>query len=138
MRRLLYGSCRIVLITAVLAFAFIINAQAATIYVPDDYPTIQQAVDAALPGDTIIVRDGTYVENIFVHTPNLTIKSESGPENCIVQSPDKWVPFVVGVDYTIISGFTIENGSAGITFESASHCNVSNNYITRNHIGIDI
>ena len=36
MRRLLYGSCRIVLITAVLAFAFIINAQAATIYALDD------------------------------------------------------------------------------------------------------
>jgi len=34
-----------------------------TIYVPDDYPTIQAAVDAANPNDTIIVRNGTYVEN---------------------------------------------------------------------------
>lgn len=29
-----------------------------TIYVPDDYPTIQQAVNNASAGDTIIVRDG--------------------------------------------------------------------------------
>ena len=32
---------------------------ASIINVPDDYPTIQKAVDAASAGDTIIVRDGT-------------------------------------------------------------------------------
>ena len=32
------------------------------IYVPDDYPTIQEAVNAASPGYTIIVRDDTYIE----------------------------------------------------------------------------
>ena len=35
-----------------------------TIWVPDDYPTIQGAIDAALDGDTVIFRPGTYVENI--------------------------------------------------------------------------
>ena len=35
------------------------NSSSATIYVPDAYPTIQEAVNAASPGDTIIVRDGT-------------------------------------------------------------------------------
>jgi len=40
------------------------EASSATIYVPDDYPTIQAAVNAASPGDTIIVRDGTYYENV--------------------------------------------------------------------------
>jgi len=34
------------------------------IYVPDDYETIPAAVDAASSGDTIIVRDGTYIENM--------------------------------------------------------------------------
>ena len=48
-----------------------------TIYVPDDYPKIQWAVDNASAGDTIIVRDGTYTENIAV-TKSLTIKSSSG------------------------------------------------------------
>ncbi|RLG38033.1 hypothetical protein DRN79_02230 [Methanosarcinales archaeon] len=60
------------------------NAQAAVIYVPDDYPTIQQAVEAALPGDTIIVRDGIYVDKVTVFTTNLTIKSENGPNTCII------------------------------------------------------
>ena len=31
---------------------------------PDDYAKIQWAVDNASVGDTIIVRDGTYTENV--------------------------------------------------------------------------
>jgi len=37
------------------------KASPATIYVPDDYPTIRAAVDAASPGDTIIVRAGPHI-----------------------------------------------------------------------------
>ena len=37
------------------------SAGAATIYVPDDYPTIQDAIKAASDSDTIIVRPGTLV-----------------------------------------------------------------------------
>jgi len=43
------------------------SLSANTIYVPDDYSTIQQAVDDASAGDTIIVRDGTYTENVDVN-----------------------------------------------------------------------
>jgi len=34
--------------------------------VPDNYAKIQWAVDNASAGDTIIVRDGTYTENVDV------------------------------------------------------------------------
>ena len=59
------------------------------IYVPDDYPTIQEAVNAASPGSgyTIIVRDDTYIENVNV-AKQLTIRSENGSANCIVQAAD--------------------------------------------------
>ena len=133
MGRLLYGSCRIVLITAVLAFAFIINAQAATIYVPDDYSTIQQAVDAALPGDIIIVRDGTYVDKITVFTPNLTIKSENGPNTCIIQAINIWsAVFNIYANYTTISGFTIRKGSMGILLEASHNVTVEGSIIRNN------
>ena len=36
-----------------------VRAAPATIYVPDDYATLQAAVDAVSSGDTILMRDGT-------------------------------------------------------------------------------
>ncbi len=39
-------------------------AFAGTITVPTDYPTIQAAINASVNGDTIVVRKGTYNENI--------------------------------------------------------------------------
>lgn len=43
------------------------SAYALTITVPDEYATIQAAIDAANVGDTIYVKDGTYVENVIVN-----------------------------------------------------------------------
>ena len=42
--------------------------------VPDDYPTIQAAVDAAAPGDLILVSPGTYNEAVNVTTDGITIR----------------------------------------------------------------
>jgi len=62
------------------------EASPATIYVPDNYSTIQAAVDAASPGDTIIVYPGTYNENVDVNKDHLTIKSENGADSTIVEA----------------------------------------------------
>ncbi|MCU4139744.1 MAG: hypothetical protein MW690_000306 [Methanophagales archaeon] len=83
-------------------------AQAATIYVPDDYAKIQWAVDNAIAGDTIIVRDGTYYESITV-SKQLTIKSENGSDNCIVNGGGSDV-FTLEADGIRIEGFTITGG----------------------------
>ncbi len=42
--------------------------------VPDDYPTIQSAVDAADPGDLILIQPGVYREEVSVTTPGLVIR----------------------------------------------------------------
>jgi hypothetical protein len=49
-------------------------AASGTIQVPDDYPTIQEAVDAAAPGDLILIAPGTYEEAVSVTTDDLTIR----------------------------------------------------------------
>ena len=40
-----------------------------TWFVPDDFSTIQGAIDGSANGDTVIVRDGTWVETINFKEP---------------------------------------------------------------------
>jgi len=112
---------------------------ATTYYVPDEFTKIQWAVDNASVGDTIIVRDGTYTENVDVNK-RLTIRSENGSENCIVRAADSNDHvFEVTADYVNISSFTIMNSSddmSGINLEDADYCNITNNIVTENYNGI--
>jgi hypothetical protein len=52
-------------IAAILLFTCCCAADANTLHVPADFATIQGALDAASPGDSILVAEGTYTENIL-------------------------------------------------------------------------
>lgn len=58
-------------------------ATAKTIVVPDDYPTIQQAVNAAANGDTILVRSGVYIENIIISGKSISLIGEDATTTII-------------------------------------------------------
>ncbi|RLF60439.1 MAG: hypothetical protein DRN25_02690 [Thermoplasmata archaeon] len=103
------------------------------IYVPDDYPTIQEAVDHARSGDTIIVRDGTYIENVVIDKPHLTIKSENGSKKCIVKAKSQSKPvFEIDEDYIALTGFTIMGRSYGILLLRSQNNEITNNVISNN------
>ena len=124
-------------IFAMMAFLSIECTLASTIYVPDDYRTIQQAVNNATEGDVIIMRAGTYVENLNVNK-RLTIRSENGFDSTIVRAEDRFEDvFEVTADYVNISGFTVEGArsKAGISLK-ADYCNISNNHCSNNADGI--
>ena len=60
---------------AFMLFTFVVDSNAKTIVVDT---TIQAAVDAALPGDTVQVQPGTYRENVRVTKDNITIRGSLG------------------------------------------------------------
>ena len=45
--------------------------------VPEEFPTIQSAVDVAKPGQVVLVHGGPYYEVVTVEKPNLTVRGSS-------------------------------------------------------------
>ena len=52
----------IIPLLAAALMAFAQSAFATVINIPDDYPNIQQGIDASSDGDTVLVQPETYVE----------------------------------------------------------------------------
>jgi parallel beta-helix repeat protein len=129
---------------ALLVFcAFVGTVSATDVYVPDNYDKIQWAVDNASTGDTIIVRDGTYNENVDV-SKSLTIRSENGAAHSIINAGggsafNVFEPLSSpgGIEYVSINGFTVTGGSQGIYLYGACNNNtITNNIVSNNDIGI--
>jgi hypothetical protein len=90
------------------------------INIPEDYPTIQEGINASVDGDTVLVQPGTYYENINYNGKNITAASlflTTQDTTYILQtvidgdSVGTVVSFENGEDSTaILTGFTITNG----------------------------
>jgi parallel beta-helix repeat protein len=133
------------LLTSMLTLAFNIQpakAELTTIIVPDDYPTIQEAINAANLGDTIYVRAGTYYECIVVNKA-VSLVGEN-PATTIIDGSRIGTVVSITQNNINITGFTVRNSGgeeplfAGIQLYTASYCNISGNEITNNYYGIDL
>ena len=59
-------------------------AWTADYFVPDNFATIQAAINASSSGDTITVRPGTYNERLDIGGRNIVLKSELGAAATII------------------------------------------------------
>lgn len=92
-----------------------------------DYTTIQDAIDNATNGDTILVADGTCTERITIDNKDLTIKSVNGSASTTINGSagGTVITLTNGAD-TVFEGFTITNGylssgyGAGVSISSSS------------------
>lgn len=110
--------------------------------------SIQDAVNRAHSGDTIIVAPGTYNENVDINRlndlNNLVIMSESGnptDTKIVGKKTDKEVIFINNEDTVTIKGFNISGagtGKAGISLYGGKNCIIKNNIFSNDDIGVNI
>lgn len=133
---------KLIALIAIVMAAYSLSAFATIIDIPDDYPTIQQGIDASNNGDTVLVQPGTYVESIDFNGHNVVLGSlflTTGDTSYIAEtvvdgnSAGSVVTFRNGEDNTTaITGFTITDGYAD--FGGGIFCLASNPRIVKNII----
>jgi len=124
------------------------------VHVPDDYATIQDGIDAATEGDTVVVANGIYKGlgnvNLDFKGKAIEVKSQNGPGECIIDCENKddtrGFHFHNGeISDSVLAGFTIKNGRAspnwpgyfggGIWCDNNSSPRIMNNVIVDNWSG---
>ncbi|MEM7200475.1 MAG: right-handed parallel beta-helix repeat-containing protein [Planctomycetota bacterium] len=93
-----------------------------TLTVPDQYSTIQAAIDAAVRGDTVVVADGVYRgtgnKDLTFRGKDIIVRSANGAPSCIIDcegsTADPFRGFLFEEGETrdaVVEGFTITNGA---------------------------
>ncbi|MEW5802295.1 MAG: choice-of-anchor Q domain-containing protein [bacterium] len=96
------------------------HVQAAQILIPEDYSTIQSAIDAADDGDVITIKPGTYTETVNFFGKAIAVKSTDPNDPDIVActiidggKAGSVVTFGSGEGkLSVLSGVTVQNGKA--------------------------
>jgi plastocyanin len=93
------------------------TASGVVLNVPSDYPTIQSAVDAASPGDLVLVDRGVYREQVDVTTPAIVIRGVDRNETIIDGEFQRENGVnVVGADGVAVENLTVRNTTANGLF----------------------
>ncbi len=132
---------RILLPTFSVLLLFTRPASAEIIWVPDNFERIEWAINETSPGDTVMVRPGTYYEGT-VHFPDfdIVVMSEFGAESTVVidNNASNWI---FGIDTentaaTVLEGFTIRESPYALTVSGGAAPTIRKNIFTDNTRGI--
>lgn len=133
----------ILLLISLLAVVFdvkIVGSASPTMIVPDDYLSIQEAINHARPGDTVYVQAGIYFERIVVDKNDLMLIGENR-ETTIIDGGGRGVVVYVEANNTVLKGFTMQNSDcnltdSGIYLNNSFNTSISNNNVINNNLGI--
>ncbi|MEW5923573.1 MAG: right-handed parallel beta-helix repeat-containing protein, partial [Candidatus Zixiibacteriota bacterium] len=95
-----------------------------TFLVPDDYTTIQGAIDASDDGDTVLVAPGIYDGLINFSGKLIAVRSSGGPSVTVITGSDSIYSALVTFNNgetqaALLEGFTLLEGWLGIYCENA-------------------
>ncbi len=103
---------RMLITIACLFCVFTLSATATIIHVPSQYPTIQAGVNAASPGDTVLVAPGIYYENIQMREGVSLFGS--GMDSTVIDGGGITdVVYAYQINNAVIEDFTIQNSQQG-------------------------
>ena len=86
---------------------------AGTITIPDDFPTVQEGIDAAVSGDTVFVRPGIYHENLTIITSGIALSGS--PYKTVIDGAYLGLGLTVTADDVRVQSLTFNNGGVEIT-----------------------
>ena len=98
-----------------------------------DFTGIQDAVDAASAGDTLIVKSGTYYENVLVNKQLILKGVDSGGGKPVIDAIGIWSTITLSVDGITLEGFTITYSGSRIGSEGLDVTS-NDNIITNNTV----
>lgn len=110
-----------------------------TLIVPDDFPTIQDAIGNASAGDTVFVKEGTYAVggyNGITIDKSISLVGQDSQSTIIEGGGYYYANSVIDItaDNVTVSGFTINgNVPTGVDLESgSSNCKITDNIVENN------
>ena len=122
-------------ITLIVFFTAIADAATLEVGEGKPYTSIQAAITDAVAGDTVLVYDGTYVEQINYMGKAITVRSVNGATGTIIDgnAGGTVVTLINGEGSgSVLDGFTITNGNNGGIYCYTSSPTITNSTITGN------
>ena len=135
----------IILFSTIWIFNIPTSNASKTLLVPQDYTTINEAVGHASAGDTVIVQNGIYRENVLIDK-SISLLGEDAKNTIIIGTGGGnhgLAGITISADNVKVSGFTIESlnytssnlYATGINIQG-DHSTITENIIQNNYLGI--